>query len=320
MGLTAGRRCSSIVFMAERDAFGREKGQDPLEDLGWSTSGAANRASGLAVPVPREELRGAADVDHEGIPGTHAPAPKTFQDRKPSGGGLPGGPRQLDLRGLRIFGRVLRGLIVLAIVLGVAVGGGTALIDEISDEVDKIDTFNQPEFSSPATPEVGEDADPEPASPPAAEQPAAPDEPPVGLQRGSLLLRANFATVLAKMRTGRYGRLVNLRVAPERIDAQFVTKGGRMRSVQFQPGGEERDFGTSGPGFTGARTMTIASIDPAAPFRAARSAAGRLRKPVTQVNYLVYTDVFAGQPWGVYFKGGQYFRADGRGTITRRFN
>lgn len=306
--------------MAERDAFGREKGEDPLEDLGWSTSGAANRASGLAVPVPREELRGAADVNHEGIPGTHAPAPRTFQDRRPSGGGLPGGT-QIDLRGLRIFGRVFRSLVLLAIVLAVFVGGGGALVDKIGDEIDKIDTIDKPEVPSspvvPATPEDEGAGESPAAEPPSA--PARPDEPPVGLQRGSLLLRANFETVLRKMRTGGYGRLTNLRVAPERIDAQFLTKGGRLRNVQFQPGGGVRDFGTSGPGFSGARTMSIASIDASAPFRAVTSAAGRLEKPASQVNYLVYTDVFAGQPWGVYFKAGQYFRADGRGTITRRF-
>ena len=303
--------------MAERDAFGREKGEDPLEDLGWSTSGAANRASGLAVPVPREELRGAADVNHEGVPGTHAPAPMTFQDRRPSGGGLPGGP-QIDLRGLRIFGRVFRSLITLAILAALFIGGGGALVDKIADEIDKVDDIEVSRPEVPATPAVP--GAQEESEAPAAEQPRPPDEPPAGLQRGSLLLRSNFAAVLRKMRTGGYGRLTNLRVAPERIDAQFLTKGGRLRNVQFQPGGGVRDFGTSGAGFSGARTMSIASIDASAPFRAVTSAAGRLKKPATQVNYLVYTDVFAGQPWGVYFKAGQYFRADGRGTITRRFS
>jgi hypothetical protein len=276
-------------------------------------------------------------VNREGIPGTQGPSATTFTDRKSSGGGMPGelggglGTGQIDLRGLRVFGRLFRRLLVLGIVLALVIGGGGALIDKIGDEIDKIDTIDKKEFPSlPQSPAGREAEEPagtpkadEQAETPAAELPAtptSPDEPPLGLQRGSLLLRANFAAVLRKMRNGGYGRLTNLRVAPERVDAQFLTQGGRLRNVQFQPGGVVRDFGTSGPGFAGARTMSIASINAAAPFRATASAAGRLKKPATQVNYLVYTDVFAGQPWGVYFKSGQYFRADDRGTITRRFS
>jgi len=339
--------------MTERDAFGRQKGEDPLEDLGWSsssaanrssglrvpvargdvpkpdapledlgwsTSSAANRTSGLAVPVSAEQLRGDADAPHQGIPGSHAPAPMTFRDREPSGGGMPGGA-QIDLRGLRVLGRLFRSLILLAILAAVFIGGGGALVDTISDEIDKIDEIESSKPRSPATPErEGPSSKAPTGQSPAPAQPAAPSEPPVGLQRGSLLLRANFASALRKMRNGGYGRLTNLRVAPERINATFLTKDGRLRNVQFQPGGAVRDFGTSGPGFSGARTMSIASINASAPFRAVSSAAGRLKKPASKVNYLVYTAAFSGQPWGVYFKDGQYFRADGRGAITRRFS
>ena len=56
-----------------------------------------------------------------------------------------------------------------------------------------------------------------------------------------------------RLRTGGYGRLGNLRVAPERIDATLVTKDGRLRQVQIVPGGAVRVIGTTGAGFAGAR-------------------------------------------------------------------
>lgn len=299
--------------MAERDAFGREKGENTLEGLGWN-AGSTAQVPHTPVPVSREELPGMADVEHAGIPGTHAPPPRTFPEHRLPGG-LPGSGGPGLPNPLRILGRVLRGLVPLAIVVALLVGGVGALVDEISDQVDDIEV-SIPDIpdADPVAPEVGgTDA------PGASGRPAAPDTPPVGLGRGSLLLRANFAAVKQRLRTGGYGRLVNLRVAPERVDATTVTSDGFMRNLQFVPGGV-RELGGRTPGFRGIRTMSIAEINSAAPFRLARSAAGRLRKPATQVNYLVYNAGFIGEPWAIYFKGGEYFRGDERGRITRRLS
>ncbi len=125
---------------------------------------------------------------------------------------------------------------------------------------------------------------------------------------------------MTRLRTGGYGRLTNLRVAPDRIDASMLTKDGRLRQVQIVPGGAARVLATSPTGFTGARTMTMKGIDAGAPQRLTRSAAGRLEQPAGGIDYLVLTEVGAARQWNAYFKGGQIFSADARGRITRRIS
>ena len=44
--------------MGERDAFGREIGEDPLAELGWRTTRPTRPDAG--VPAPRRRVRGAA--------------------------------------------------------------------------------------------------------------------------------------------------------------------------------------------------------------------------------------------------------------------
>ena len=79
--------------------------------------------------------------------------------------------------------------------------------------------------------------------------PAKPAVPPKGVAGRSLVRKANFAAALAKLR-GSELRLTHLRLAPERIDAQLLTRAGTLRSVQVQPGGSIRQLGPdSGEGF-----------------------------------------------------------------------
>ena len=77
--------------------------------------------------------------------------------------------------------------------------------------------------------------------------PAPPGEAPVGLGRGSLLLPAAFERAVTRLRGGGYKGLTNLRVAPERIDASLITRGGSLRHVQIAPDGALRTFGASTP-------------------------------------------------------------------------
>lgn len=145
-----------------------------------------------------------------------------------------------------------------------------------------------------------------------------PDRVPVGLQRGSLLRPADFAAAMRRLREERLGRLTLVRVAPERIDARLLTRGGRLRSVQVRHDGELRAFAASGGGFGFVDTFAFSSVDAAVPERLTRAAAKRLGRPVTRLDYLVVTATGGDIRWGAYFKGGQYFLADARGRIIRR--
>ena len=111
-----------------------------------------------------------------------------------------------------------------------------------------------------------------------------------GLSVTSLLRPAAFGKAMNRLRTGGYGRLTNLRVAPDRIDASMLTKDGRLRQVQVVPGGAVRVLGTSPTGFAGARTMALKGINRSAPSRLTRSAAGRLKQPASRVDYLVLSE------------------------------
>ncbi len=255
-----------------------------------------------------------ADVNHEGIPGTHAGPSHTFPEYR-------WGPsttvRTVDARAA---GRAVRLVIALSIGAAVLAGVGSSVVDRASDEVSKaIDSSKTPASPDPLVPGVPA-TPPTPASEPGS-APARPVKPAVGLNRGSLLLRENFRTAMRRLRTGGYGRLTNLRVAPDRIDATMLTKGGRLRQIQVQPGGSIREFGisSSGSAFRNVQTLSIADINTAAPSRLTKSAAGRLKQPASKINYLVYSLSFGPDArWYAFFKGGQTFSADARGKINRR--
>ena len=71
---------------------------------------------------------------------------------------------------------------------------------------------------------------------PAPQAPAPRGDAPVGLGRGSLLLPTAFERAITRLRGGGYKGLMNLRVAPERIDATLITRGGSLRR-QITPDG-----------------------------------------------------------------------------------
>ncbi len=311
--------------MGERDAFGREKDENTFQGLGWTSSGET-RSTDTPVPVSRETLPGMdADVNHDGIPGSHAPPPRAYADRpQSSGGGMPDDGR-IDLGPLARIGRaVFRRLLPLAIVVALVGGVGAGIVGAISDAVDDIDVaspeFPQAPVIDPGAGQETDDAGDEAAQAGVEGEETTPAGPVEGLQPGSLLLASNFAAVKAKMRTGRYGRLKNLSIRPERVNAQFVTKGGQIRNVTFGPGGRVDEGSLSGSGFGSLPTIPIGPMNSAAPFRMARSAAGRLKRPDTAVGYVVYfgEDFVGDIVWGVYMKDGEIFQGDTRGKILRQ--
>ena len=143
---------------------------------------------------------------------------------------------------------------------------------------------------------------------------------PQGLAAGSLVRRGNLAAALKQIQTSGGGRLTQLRVAPERIDATLLTPAGRLRNVQIKPGGQMERFGPdSGPGFDQASTIPFSRLNPAAPQRLARAGAERIHVPVSTLQYAVPT-VFSGAlTWAAYFKRGRYVLGDASGRFQRAY-
>jgi hypothetical protein len=309
------------------DPFGRRKDENPLASLGWHDGGDGDTAEPEPEPEPEPvTMFGASDAAAtEPVATFGAAAPPSADaartppslaepDAHPAHRGPPRGhdhARAARRAQRRPFGRLIRTLVVLVVLIAVIGSVIGALVDEGVERADRFAReFAPPDIEVPRVPGAdGESATGDGASP---------QRPPTGLSSGSLLRPAAFGRAIARLRTGGYGRLGNLRVAPERIDATLVTKDGRLRQVQIVPGGAVRVIGTTSAGFARAHTMTMHDIVAAAPSRLTRSAAGRLGVPAGRVNYLVLSSFAGTRQWNVYFKGGQIFSADPRGRITRR--
>ena len=150
-------------------------------------------------------------------------------------------------------------------------------------------------------------------------QPAKPVAAPRGLGPRSLVRKAAFGAALKKLR-GSGLRLTGLNLAPGRIRAQLLTRDGRLRSVQVQPGGAMERIGPdAGPGFDSTRTIPLARLRPGAPQRLARQGAAKLHVPVSTLQYLV-PSVFSGRlTWAAYFKHSRYVIGDAAGRWQRSY-
>ena len=292
------------------DPFGRKKDENPLGSLGWHGDETAS--------VGREAAPAEAAAD---APVTVGAPPAPERSREPPAGAWPSpgsGPRERSVPRDRSSGHrspvptIIRTVIFLGIVIALIGGVIGTLVDEGVNRAEEFARdFEPPDVQTPAVPGTDEQS---PSGRPQATLPAR------GLSVTSLLRPAAFGKAMNRLRTGGYGRLTNLRVAPDRIDASMLTKDGRLRQVQVVPGGAVRVIGTSPPGFTGAQTMALKGINRNAPSRLTRSAAGRLKQPASRVDYLVLSEFVGTRQWNVYFKGGQIFSADARGRITRRIS
>jgi hypothetical protein len=139
----------------------------------------------------------------------------------------------------------------------------------------------------------------------------AEDPPVTGIKGDSLIRRANFADAVATLAGSGLGRPLTMRVAPDRIDATLIAKGGRLHQVQITPDGALHELASSAgaPG----RTIAYAAIDPAAPERLVRAGATK-QVPAGRIDYLVIT---AGPQWGAYYKGGRIVIGDAHGRKQR---
>jgi hypothetical protein len=236
--------------VSERDAFGREIGEDA-----------------------------------PGAPSRPAPAPGAAAPASPSGGGPSSGARtavSVVVALLMVAG--ITGLVI------VGLGGG-----ETGATIESAGTFRQ--------------------APAVAQGPGSPAYDP-GAPR-SFIHRRALASALRELH--RRGRLRLVRVAPDRVDAQLVTRAGGLRNVQVAADGAVRDLGTAGSAAGGLPAIPFAQVDAAAPARIVREAARRAGRRPSRVDYLVLLMLPTGQSWNVYFKpDGLHFMADRHGAGLRR--
>lgn len=228
--------------------------------------------------------------------------------------GVPGPPRRRGGGGIIA---VLVGVLVLG-----AIGAGAYFLvrnsdgDESSSSV-QVDVSTTVVEETPAAPDPEPEAAPDPE--PEPERPAAPIEPPTGLQPGSLLRRANFIVALRRLRAEAKGRPRNVRVEAQRVDIQVVLQDGRLRSAQASWDGEVRVFSTTPTPIGGLEGFSWSQIDRSAPQRLVRSATGRAKKPASAFNYAVMLDI-GGPRWSAFLKTGEAFTATGSGKIERQIS
>ena len=261
--LTRGPPYAGITPMPKYDAFGREIGEDTLEGLGGSSAERDEdlaRAKAKAAPAAAPPREPDTPIFHGEASDPAAPQRPVFV--APRAATPIVRVRRVGLGCLAVFivGPLLLGA---AAVLLVALSGGSDVKKALID-------LPRPSES----PEI------------AAKEPAKPAKPPRGLERRSLVRRANFARALRRLRSARLGSVSSLRVAPERINAGLLTKGGRLRNVQLTFDGELKRFGSSGPGFSFVGTVPFAQLNTAAPERLARQAARRLKRKISTLNYV----------------------------------
>jgi len=262
------------------DAFGREIGEDTLGGLG---SGAT------ADPAPEDG----------------SPAEPVAAEPEPTPASQPRAEHRSDTGPARRLLSGGRWLIVLVSVLVLfvvpVVAGVVALVNTVGDATEVVRGG------------IKEGLEARPVTP------AKPTVAPKGIAGRSLVRKANFAAALRNLRSSEL-RLRSLRLAPERIDVQLLTRDGRLRSQQVQPGRAIRQFGPdSGPGFDQSNTIPFALLKAGAPQRLARSGAAKLGVPVSTLQYLVPT-LFSGKiTWAAYFKRGRYVLGDASGRYQRSY-
>jgi hypothetical protein len=265
------------------DAFGREIGEDTLKGLGGKPKSRRD-----ASPVRAPERKAAVPA-----PPLEGSGPEAPRQRQVTPARAPAAPPARVVRRSGAGRGCLGSAVTVITVAAVAIGGAAGLIGGSGGSSGTITGPAKPQQAAPAA--------------------AAPR----GVGPRSLVRRANLAAALRRLRSTEL-RLDHLRVAPERIDATLLTRGGRLRSVQVQPGGATERFGPdSGPGFDGASTIPFARLNPAAPERLARRGAAKLHVPVAKLMYLLPTFSSGTLTWAAYFPHSRYVLGDAAGRYVR---
>jgi hypothetical protein len=284
------------------DAFGREIGEDTLEGLGGSPPENKEwREEAYAQPQPTPEA-----IPPPAQPRPADPPPAEEAQRRQLAGQLSDVLQQAAVTGgarpnitVRRSG-TMRGCLITLIVVVLIGAGVTVGIVNLASNID-IDTGGIEE---------------------AIKRPVVTQGPqPKGLEAGSLMRRAAIADFLRRLRADESVKLRSLYLSPARLDAQLLTRDGRIRHVQQKAGGELERFGSdSGPGFDAIPTIPYGKIDPGAPQRLARRGAKEHGIPITELQYAVPQDISGQVRWVVYFTHARYVIGDARGRFERAYN
>jgi hypothetical protein len=263
--------------MGERDAFGREKDEDALAEMGWRGSPAP------AAPAPPVLAAAVPPVAADPLPPRPAPAPPVLAAAVPQVAADPLPPRPAPtprpvpvfVRRRRSSGPSLARLLIFVAVVAVAFIAVSTALDAGRKAVDGFGPID-----------VG-----------GARVPSAPQ---------SLYRAAALRAALDRLPAG---RLVSLRVAAERIDAQVI-RGGTRHLVDIRNDGRSVDVKAP----AGAPQPRL-KVDPAAPARFIRTAARRAGRPASTVEYVVLAE----HGWSLFFADGVHYRANAAGRAVKRF-
>jgi hypothetical protein len=259
--------------MSDVDPFGRKAGEDSLKEMGWSVP--ASSSAPTTTPVS-----------------TGSSAPASTPPAAPPTRPAPIRPRRSG------FGRLVLLLrLVVPVGIVVAIGFGVASGVKTAKHTLSIPQFTVPNITLPQI------------TPPSATS-SKPATLPTGLARGSLLRPAAMRTAVARL--NQLGRLNDLRVAPDRINAQLV-RGATLRITQVSSDGTVTRNDVDGAGAS-LSTFPWSYVNALAPTRMVRATG---RRPST-VDYLVLIE-FAGRPsWNLYFKDGTHYSAGADGRHPQR--
>lgn len=227
-------------------------------------------------------------VEAPGTAAQPAPPPLLPGSRRRSRGPLAAIVVVLALAGLGVF----------------VVSAGQRLADEIDVTVPELPSIATPSAGAPEIPVASDEQEPEEAG--QSETPS---------RSGSLLKSSNLSRAIDKLR-GR-GRIVHLRLASDRIDAQLLSSKGRLRSIQLRSNLEIAHQIEVGGGFSHLDTIAFGSIDPGSPTRLISDVRRHLgHKPA--VNYLVVSDFSGEIRWNLYLHDGKIFQGNEGGRLVRR--
>lgn len=267
--------------MPERDAFGREIGEDSLQGLRGED--AAPPPAAKPAPAPATPPAPAPATPPAPTP-ARPPSSPTFPTRRRSGPGL---------------WRVVPVVIVVA-VAGVIIASASHTVSSVTHAFKGITV---PDFHVPPPP-----------------RPPVPGPAPTGLTGRSMLRPDNLRHAISQLRSGPGARLKFLRVAPDRVDAQLVASADRLELLQVTPDSDEPTrVAVSSGSLPVSDTLPLGAVDPAAPARLIRTAARRAHVRPGSAQYAVLLPL-AGKPrWTVVLgEGGGQWLGDARGRVQQQ--
>ena len=185
-------------------------------------------------------------------------------------------------------------LIAFCVFLGIAAAIVVPIIGTVSDTIDQITV---PTFTTNDDGPNGSGSGSGSESGSGSDKPA---KPPVGIGKGSLLLRGNFAPAIRDLRREVGGRVRTLRVAPDNIQV-VAQRGGKLIVAQRSWDDEARIISRSATTPTPS-AFAWSSVDLSAP----RRMAAQMGKS-SRFDYAVLIDA-AGLRWSAFRKGGKNFQ------------